>query len=149
MTAPLPTDPSLGTLFADLLRLLRRDFYARSEGLGLTPALTRLMLYIHRAPGSRQTDLATRLEVSPVTIGRMVDRLVACGYVRREADADDRRAFRIHIAADGVPLVERLNEISEATRRRAVEGLGPERVALLFSILGEIKENLDEGSEAP
>ena len=84
--APRTKDSSLGPVFADSLRLLRRDFYARTKGLGLTPALARLLLYVAREPDSRQTDLAARLEVTPVTLGRMVDRLVQRGYVRRLAD---------------------------------------------------------------
>jgi DNA-binding MarR family transcriptional regulator len=130
-------------VFADVLRLLRRDFYARTEGLGLTPALARLLLYVARAPDSRQIDLATRLEVTPVTLGRMVDRLVERGCLRRVADATDRRAYRVRITAAAEPLVARLERIATATRERALAGFSAADRRQLLRYLRQLHTNLD------
>ncbi|HXQ64318.1 MAG TPA: MarR family transcriptional regulator, partial [Steroidobacteraceae bacterium] len=106
--ARLRPERSLGYLLADAVRLLRREFRARSTGLELTPALARLLFHVHREPGSRQSTLAARLEVTPVTLGRMVDRLATRGYVRRVLDTVDRRAFRVYVERAGEPLVGRM-----------------------------------------
>jgi DNA-binding MarR family transcriptional regulator len=140
------SEPSLGYAFSDLLRLLRRDFHSRASGLGLTPALARLLFHVHRAPGSRQTDLAARLEVTPVTLGRMIDRLVNRGYVTRDQDAADRRAVRVYVAPRGEPLVARMAQIAEGTKARALEGIGPRQRRTLYSLLAQVAENL--GGEA-
>ena len=142
--APLAdgSEPSLGYAFADLLRLLRRDFYSRASGFGLTPALARVLFHVHRAPGSRQTDLAARLEVTPVTLGRMIDRLVDRGYVRRDQDAADRRAVRVYVAPRGEPLVARMAQIAEGTKARALQGIGPRQRRTLYSLLSRVAENL-------
>ena len=142
--APRSKDSSLGPVFADSLRLLRRDFYARTKGLGLTPALARLLLYVAREPDSRQTDLAARLEVTPVTLGRMVDRLVQRGYVRRLADPSDRRAYRLRITPAGEPTTAQLERIAAATRERALQGFSAADRQRLLSLLGRLRSNLEE-----
>ena len=138
-------EPSLGPVFADVLRLLRRDFYARAQGLDLTPALARLLFYVAREPLSRQIDLAVRLEITPVTLGRMVDRLVALGYVERRSDLTDRRAFRLQVTAQAKPLVARLEAIAAATRARALEGLTALERKQLMRLLDRVRDNLDGG----
>ncbi|MFO1400030.1 MAG: MarR family transcriptional regulator [Steroidobacteraceae bacterium] len=147
MTARAATEPTLGFLLADVLRLLRRDFHARAAGLGLTPALARLLFHVHRQPGARPSDLAQRLDVTPVTLGRMLDRLARRGYVRRSADRADRRALRIHLAPRATPVVARMLEISALTNARATRGLRPAERAQLMALLGRLQANL--GRESP
>jgi DNA-binding MarR family transcriptional regulator len=135
-------EQALGYLLADAVRLMRRDFHARAGGLGLTPALTRLLFYVHRDPGSHQADLAQWLDVTPVTLCRMVDRLASRGYVRRQPDPRDRRAVRVYVAARGVPLVERMARIAAETRARALKGLAAADRRALVRLLGRLARNL-------
>ncbi len=146
MAAERPAEPTLGYLLSDVVRLMKRDFYQRATGLGLTPALSRLLFHVHRIPGSHQTELAHRLDVTPVTLCRMVDRLVDRGYVRRQPDPRDRRAVRVYVAARGAPLVARMAQIAEETGARALKGVASrERVALL-KLLGRLSDNLSGGT---
>jgi MarR family transcriptional regulator, transcriptional regulator for hemolysin len=133
---------SLGYLLVDAVRLMRKDFYDRSKGLKLTPALARLLYYVHRAPGSRQADLAARLEVTPVTLSRMLDRLAQRGYVRRAADSADRRAFRVFVDRAGEPLVGRMDQIVALTAARATRGLSERDRAALLRQLQRVVDNL-------
>jgi DNA-binding MarR family transcriptional regulator len=136
------TDRSLGYLLVDAVRLMRRDFYERAKGLKLTPALARLLYHVHRDPGSRQADLAARLEITPVTLSRMVDRLVERGYVRRMADAADRRAFRLYVDRAGQPVVGRMDRIASLTAARATRGLSERDRATLLRQLRHVVSNL-------
>ncbi|MEI6459122.1 MAG: MarR family transcriptional regulator [Pseudomonadota bacterium] len=136
------TEPSLGLAVADILRLLRRDFYARTTGLGLTPALARLLLYVVREPDSRQIDLAARLEVSAVTLGRMVDRLVERGYVQRHLDTTDRRAFRLRVTPFAESLVGRLEANAGSTLERAFRGFTVSERTQLHRLLDRVLANL-------
>ncbi len=133
---------TLGYLLVDAVRLMRKDFYERAKGLQLTPALARLLYYIHRDPGSRQADLAARLEVTPVTLSRMVDRLAERGYVRRVADSSDRRAFRVFVDRAGEPLVGRMDKIGALTAARATRGLSQRDHATLLRQLRRVVNNL-------
>jgi len=111
--------------------------------VSLTPALARLLLYIAREPHSRQIDLASRLEITAVTLGRMVDRLVASGYVERQVDAFDGRAFRLCVTANAVALVEELENIAAATRERALRGFSRAEREELMGLLGRLRANLE------
>jgi len=135
-------DRTLAYLLVDAVRLLRRDFRERSKGLKLTPALSRLLFTVHKAPGSRQAELASRLEVTPVTLGRMLDRLVKLRYLRRAPDAADRRAFRVYVDRAGEPLVVRMEHLAAQTTARAMRGLSASAQATLVRQLGTICSNL-------
>jgi DNA-binding MarR family transcriptional regulator len=137
-----PAGPALGYLLSDVVRLMRRDFYERATGLGLTPALAKLLFHVHRVPGSNQTELAHRLDVTPVTLCRMVDRLAGRGFVRRQPDPADRRAVRVYVAARGQPLVARMARIADETGARALRGVAPRERAVLLELLGRLAGNL-------
>ncbi len=145
-TAEAPPEAALAYLLVDAVRLLRRDFRERSKGLRVTPALAKLLFYVSRNPGSRQADLAQRLEVTAVTLGRMVDKLVERRYVRRAPDPADRRAFRVYVDRAGEPLVGRMDELSVVTTARAMRGLSAPEQATLMRQLRRICANLSSGS---
>jgi len=134
--------PPLAFLLADVVRLMRRDFRARATGLGLTPALSRLLFFVAREPGSRQADLAAVLDVTPVTLGRMVDKLVARGFVARRPDPADRRALRVYLAPRGEPLLERMARIATLTSERATRGLRAAERRHLAQALVLLRSNL-------
>ena len=132
----------IGPLLSDAVRLLRKDFYQRAKGLNLTPALARLMYYVNREAGSSQVELAAKLEITPVTLGRMIDRLVKFRYVRREPDSVDRRVFRVFVDSAGEPLLGRMAELSRETEQRAARGLSRRDRAELARQLALICDNL-------
>ena len=142
----LTSKARLSELLATCVRLLRQDFYQRTPGLQLTPALARLLFFIDRDAGCSQVDLAARLEVTPVTLGRMLDRLVQCGYVRREPDPQDRRVLRAHIDKAGEPLVLRMNKLRTLTEARATRGLTKSQQKVLAAQLLHICRNLADDS---
>lgn len=140
--ASAPRKYSVGFLLADVLRLSRQDFRRRAGGLRLTPALTRLLYYVRQRPGSTQAELAGYLDLTSVSIGRMVDRLEASGYLKRVADSRDRRAFRIHLDAAAAPLVARMEELVAVTSARALKGIPAEDYATCIRTLEHMRRNL-------
>jgi DNA-binding MarR family transcriptional regulator len=138
--------PSLGFLIADVLRLMRGEFRRQATGLQLTPALSRLLLYVDQRPGCSQAELAAYLDVTSVTIGRMIDRLERCGYLLRRADANDRRTFRIHLGKAARPLVGRMNTIVTSMTRHATRGLTRAECDALMQTLQRLRGNLLQGA---
>lgn len=137
-----PTTDALGFVITDIVRLMRADFTDRTRDIPLTPALHRLLFRVARQPGCRQVELASWLDVTPVTVGRMIDRLERQGLVRREREPGDRRVSRVYIAAGASTLLEQLNSRAEETRERAVRGMSaPERRTLLAA-LEKLRDNL-------
>ncbi len=141
-SADAPPQSQLGFLMSDVLRLLRADFASRASDMPLTPALHRLLYNVHRHPGCRQVELADWLEITPVTVGRMIDRLEQQGLVRRVDEPGDRRVLRVFIAPKAGPLLAQINAKAEQTRERAFRGMSEAQRAALLGALAQLRDNL-------
>ena len=154
MNVPQAPDESeeltLAMLIADILRLMRQDFARRTRAMPLSPALHRLLIHVQRRPGCRQVELADWLDVTPVTVGRMLDRLERQKLVRRENHPVDRRASCVYIDEGAGELLSHLTAKASETRQRAVDGLSPPQRRELIAALKLVKSNLldDETASA-
>jgi DNA-binding MarR family transcriptional regulator len=79
-----------------------------------------------------------------VSIGRMIDRLEARGFVKRTADAQDRRAFRIHLDAAATPLVEQMDDLVAAVSTKARKGIPVDDYAAFLRTLEQMRRNLSQ-----
>jgi MarR family transcriptional regulator, transcriptional regulator for hemolysin len=135
---------SLGFLIYEVSRLLRRNFDQRVQSLGLTQAQWRAIAHIAHNEGCNQITLAEILEVKPITLSRLLDRLQAAGWVERRADPEDRRATRLYLNEKARPLVDKMAELAMQTRRQALAGMSVEEHHQLFALLKMMKSNLCE-----
>ena len=87
----------VGALLVEVGRLLRRNFNRRAQELGLTQAQWQALAHLSRKQGINQACLADLLEVQPITLARLIDRLAAAGWVERRPDPADRRAQRLYL----------------------------------------------------
>lgn len=133
---------SLAFTLSELVRLMRRDFLARNPVQGLTPELWRLLYCLDRDQGGRQTDLAAVMDVTPVTLGRMIDQLEKRGLARRSPDPDDRRALRVSLTAKATAPIARMRSLVDETRQRAMQGLSRKDQDRFWELLGQIRGNL-------
>lgn len=140
---------SLGFALSELVRLMRRDFLARNPVHSLTPELWRLLYCLDRDEGCRQTDLAAVLDVTPVTLGRMLDQVVKRGLVKRVPDPVDRRATRVFVTRKAARPIARMHELVDGTRKRAMRGLSTAEHDQFWRLLARIRENLSVPPGAP
>src|SRR2546423_11515199 len=94
----------------DVARLLRTYADQRARRLGITRAQWGVMARLEHAEGLKQSELADILDLQPITLTRLVDRLCANGMIERRADPNDRRAKRLHLTPLARPLMDRLRE---------------------------------------
>ncbi|MEG3180293.1 MarR family winged helix-turn-helix transcriptional regulator [Sphingomonas sp. LT1P40] len=141
---------SLGFVMADVARLMRRDFDARARAIGVTNAQWRTLKTLARNEGSNQGALAEMLEVEPITLARMLDRLEEAGLIERRRDPADRRAWRIHLTPAAEPLIGQLHTITDALIANALTGVSETDQARLRRTLEHIRTNLspDDTKEA-
>ena len=92
------TDEYIGVVISDIARLLRTEFDRRVRRLGITRAQWLVLTRLHRRPGASLSELAEMMEVEKATAGRMIDRLVANGWVERRTARDDRRVKRVYLS---------------------------------------------------
>jgi MarR family transcriptional regulator, transcriptional regulator for hemolysin len=137
-------DRSFGFLLHDIARLLRKRFDQRARGLGLSRAQWQVLAHLHRHEGINQRGLSEILEIKSVTLGRLVDRLEAAGWVERRADPRDRRAHRLYTTGKVAPVLDRMFAIGEKVRAEALVGLGANEREGLIAALLTIRTNLSE-----
>ena len=111
-----PTDLLL--LLHDVARLIRIETDRRARAEGMTRAQWIMLLKLARHPGLSQKDLAELLEVEPMTVARLTDRLAERGLVERRADPADRRIWRLHLREQAAPLIQQIQ-----TERTAIAAL--------------------------
>ena len=131
----MPQPPDLLFLLHDVARLLRGEADRRASAQGMTRAQWVILFWLERQPGLSQKELAEILEVEPITVARLIDRLEARGMVERRSDPKDRRIWRLHLLPPSAPvLVELRSEradmhrmatinVDEATEQTMIEGL--------------------------
>lgn len=137
-------DPSrnVGFLMHEVARLMRAEFMRQVEHLGLTQAQWRLLGNLARSEGIRQAQLAEILEIRPITLTRLVDRLQAAGLVERRADPDDRRAQQLFLTDAAEPLMRKLWAQAAKVREKAMAGLSAQQREQLIDSLVAMKANL-------
>ena len=109
------SDDNIGAMIAQVARLLRRSFDERARGIGVTRPQWQVLSLLNRNEGINQGGLAEMLEVEPITLGRMIDRLQDAELVERRADPADRRAWRLHITPKGHALLTTLQPFARET----------------------------------
>jgi DNA-binding MarR family transcriptional regulator len=133
---------NVGFLIADNSRLARWAFDRQVREIGVTGPQARLLLLLNRFPGENQGFYAEQLEVEPITLCRMVDRLEDAGLVERRPCADDRRARRLHLTAKSRRTREQLQEKVDGLVDSMLAGLSEAERVDFQRMLATISANL-------
>lgn len=143
----MPNDQTLGFLLHDVARLLRKRFEQRAKSSGLTRSQWQVIAYLNRNEGIQQSALAELLEVEPITLGRILDRLQDRGLVERRPHPTDRRIWQLFLRDEARPLLEQMQVVGEATRQDALAGLSDAERRQLIAMLAVLKTNLVSACE--
>ncbi|MDA0661758.1 MAG: MarR family transcriptional regulator [Proteobacteria bacterium] len=126
----------------DISRLMRTQFDNRARDLGLTRSQWRVMVFLARSEGVNQSGLAEMIEVDRMTIGRLIDRLEASGWVERRPDASDRRVHRLYLTRAARPLLDKMIVLANDVQEAALEGLSTADRKKLGELLSAIMNNV-------
>jgi MarR family transcriptional regulator, transcriptional regulator for hemolysin len=145
-----PADRTFGFLVHDVSRLVKRRFdrRARQTGLPITRRQAAVVLYVARHEGVSQAEVANWLDIEPIALVRMLDKLHDEGLVERRAHPTDRRVRTLWLAPGAPPVVERILDINQAIREEAFAGAAPGTRDALIDALAGVKENLMREEEA-
>ena len=125
---------------------LRKAFDRLAVGLGVTRAQWKVLFKLTRTPGLRQVELADMLDLEPITLCRIVDRLEEAGLVERTRDPEDRRAWRLHVTAQAEPLMEKLQAVGSLLVEQAFAGIDPKDIEKTRAVLARVRENAARGA---
>ena len=132
----------LGFALHDVARLLRTYSDQRARELGTTRAQWAVLSRLQRCEGVKQSELAEALDLAPITLARLIDKLAAAGLVERRDDACDRRANRLYLTEKSGPTLARLAELAEDVMGRALAGLDTARIRAMSDGLKTMRANL-------
>jgi DNA-binding MarR family transcriptional regulator len=141
---------NFGFLVHDVSRLIKRRFdrKARQTGLPITRRQAAVVLYIARNEGVSQTEVATWLDLEPIALVRMLDKLNEEGLVERRAHPTDRRVRTLWLTPAARSVVTRILAINKTIREEAFAGMAVHARDTVIDILDGIKGNLTLREEA-
>ena len=126
----------------DVARLLRTYADHKAAQFGMTRAQWAVLVRIDRAEGLNQSELAEVLDLQPITLTRLLDKLCDSGLIERRPDPDDRRAKRLYLTAAAGPMLKQLASLGEETMASVLDGVAPGTVEQMVTQLAIVKENL-------
>lgn len=146
---PALTTPTLGFILHDVARLLRKRFEQRARSLGLTRSQWQVLAHLAQREGIQQSALAEVLDVEPITLVRILDKLAAAGLIERRPHASDRRIWLLYLTPKAHPMLDLMREPADKTRAEALKGISEQDREQLLATLGRMKANLLEACGTP
>src|SRR5688572_23015949 len=134
-------------LISDVGRLLRTYADQKARLHGMTRAQWAVLLRLERREGLKQSELAEALDLQPITLTRLVDRLCANGLIERRADPNDRRAKQLYLTPAARPLIDRISDRVEELSETVLDGIASAELDQMLSRLGLARENLKHAIE--
>ena len=108
----------------------------------MTRAQGLILLRLQHHPGLSQNELAVILDVEPITVARLIDRLEASGHVKRCADPNDRRIHRLRLLPAAEPILARFTRYRKQVHDELAKGLDPAAWASALNVLHHMKDKL-------
>ncbi|OBQ67297.1 MarR family winged helix-turn-helix transcriptional regulator [Mesorhizobium erdmanii] len=138
----MSSSPNISFVLHDVARLLRKRFEQRSLTSGLTRAQWQVLACLCLHEGIHQNKLADLIEIMPITLARLLDKMEARGFVERRPNPADRRAWLLYLTPKARPLVATMRGNGQKTRDEAFAGLSSDAQQHLLQTLSLIKSNL-------
>jgi MarR family transcriptional regulator for hemolysin len=139
---------TLDFLLQDVARLLRKRFEQHASGSGLTRSQWQMLTYLARNEGINQSKLAELLDMEPITLCRIVDKLQACGLIERHPHPSDRRVWILRLTPAAHPKLMQIREFGDKTRGEALAGVSDIDGLHLLETLQALKSNLTDACDS-
>jgi MarR family transcriptional regulator for hemolysin len=143
--AAMPEQPvkrEIAFSIIDVARMLRTYADQMARQFGISRAQWGVLVRLDRSEGLKQSELAEILDLQPISLTRLLDRLAENGLIERRADPNDRRANRLYLMPAARPLLEQLAKLGAGMMETVLDGLDDKANERLLRNLGTIKDNL-------
>jgi len=131
--AKLPAKREIAFQIMDVARMLRTYADQRARQFGISRAQWAVLMRIERTEGLKQTELAEILDLQPISLTRLLDRLAANGLIERRPDPNDRRANRLYLKPAARPLLDQLAELGTDMMATVLDGLDGKTIERILS----------------
>jgi MarR family transcriptional regulator, transcriptional regulator for hemolysin len=138
----MPLEREVAFNINDVARLLKTYADQRARDFGMTRAQWAVLARVERSEGLKQCELADTLDLQPITLTRLIDRLCDSGLIERRSDPDDRRAKRLYLTPAARPVLDGLTRLGQDIMATVLVGIEPAAVEQLLALLLTLKTNL-------
>ncbi len=138
------SNDSIILLMHDVNHLIRKYIDEQAQIEGLTQTQCRALVYISRFEGCTQKALSDRLDIRPISLSKLVDRLEKADLVERRADPNDRRATCLYLTSEAYSVLAQIKKSALVVTEKALEGATKESVEFFLNMLQNIKINLNK-----
>ncbi len=138
----MPIEREVAFNINDVARLLRTYADQRARDFGMTRAQWAVLARVERSEGLKQCELADTLDLQPITLTRLIDRLCDNGLIERRSDPEDRRAKRLFLTPAARPVLDGLARLGKDIMATVLAGIEPPAVEQLLAHLLTLKTNL-------
>jgi len=138
----LSTPREIAVGVVDAARMLKTYADQRARQFGISRAQWTVLVRLQRCEGLKQSELADMLELQPISLTRLLDRLERNGLIERRADPNDRRANRLHLTPAARPLLKRLGALGDDLMETVLQNVGAAAQEQLLRNLNVMKGNL-------
>jgi MarR family transcriptional regulator, transcriptional regulator for hemolysin len=145
----MDVDSTHGFLLHDVARLLKKRFEQNSRGSGLTRSQWQVLTYLAQNEGINQARLAELIEIEPITLGRIIDKLEILRLIKRNPHPTDRRRWLLHLMPAARAKLQQARAYDDVTRSEATAGVSEDERQRLLKTLLTLKENLTQACDAP
>jgi MarR family transcriptional regulator, transcriptional regulator for hemolysin len=135
-------DKNLLFTLGELARLVRAHADREAARYGITRAQWAVLAKVERFEGMKQSELAEQMEMQPITLTRLIDRLCDAGWIERRSDETDRRVNRLYLRKAARPLLAKLNGLRSEITETALVGINQSDASRMLAQLEAMKENL-------
>jgi MarR family transcriptional regulator for hemolysin len=142
MPKSMSAEREIAFVIKDVARMLGTYADQRARQFGISRAQWAVLARLDRTEGLKQSELAELLDLQPISLTRLLDRLAANGLIERKPDPTDRRANRLYLTPAARPLLNRLLELGGGIMEDVLEGLDQKRAEHLLRDLEAVKTNL-------
>jgi MarR family transcriptional regulator for hemolysin len=139
---PLHINREFAFALNDVARMLRTYADQEARRFGMTRAQWAVLARLERNEGLKQAELADLLDLQPITLTRLVDRLCDSGLIERRADPNDRRAKRLFLTPQARPVMDHLDSTAKAMLGDVLRGIETARIEGLVKDLYAVRDNL-------
>src|SRR3979409_1294606 len=137
-----PVDMNFLFTLGELQRLVRAYADKQAARYGITRAQWAVLAKVERHEGMKQTELAEQMEMQPITLTRLIEKLCDNGLIERRGADSDRRVNRLYLKKAARPLLGKLSGLRSELTATALEGINPTDAHRLLAQLEAIKENV-------
>ena len=137
-----PVAREIAFTLTDVARLLKTYADQRARQFGISRAQWSVLFRLDRQEGLKQSELAEILDLQPISLTRLLDRLAENGLIERRADPNDRRANRLYLTPAARPVLDRLEKVGTELMGTVLEGLDAKAIERMLHDLGILKTNL-------